>query len=83
MVLLKIIVLKEKVFIIGFLVKCMMDFLVKDLKMAMESMYFVMEIFTKDLINLTNDKGKEYIDGNKELFMRANFPMIKSISYLI
>ena len=44
--LLKIIAFKAKVFIIGFLVKCMMDFLVKGSKTVMENIYFVMEIYT-------------------------------------
>ena len=81
--LLRIIAFKAKVFIIGFLVKCMMDFLVKDSKTVMENIYFVMEIYTKDLINLTKDKEKDYINGNKEQFMRVNSPMIKSIFHLI
>ena len=81
--LLRIIAFKVKVFIIGFLVKFMMDFSVKGSKTVMESIYFVTETFTKDPINSTKDKEKDYIDGNKEQFTKVNFPMIKSIFHLI
>lgn len=80
---LEIIAFRVKEFIIGFLVRCMMDFSMKDSKMVTESISSATGIYTKEHTNLTKDREKEYIDGNKEQFTKVNFPMIKSILFLI